>query len=100
MSLQMKKPEDCSSIAEIREEIDKIDRSIMELMAKRQEYVEEIVKYKTDPSSVIARERQLEVFATRRKWAEELGLSPDFIELLFKHLVQHNIEKELKLLKK
>lgn len=96
----MKKPEDCSSIAEIREEIDKIDRSILELMAKRQEYVEEIVKYKTDSTSVIARERQLKVYSDRRKWAAELGLSPDFIELLFKHLVQHNIERELKLLKK
>jgi len=96
----MKRPEDCSTITEIRDEIDRIDRAILKLMAERQTYVEEIVKYKTDQDAVFARERQLEVYANRRKWAEKLELSPDFIESLFKQLVQHNIEKELKLLKK
>ena len=96
----MKKPTDCSSITEIRNEIDSIDRSILELLASRQEYVEEIVKFKTDEDSVIAKDRQLEVYAKRRQWAQELGLSVDFIEHLFQQLVQHNIERELKLLKK
>ena len=96
----MKKPGSCKNIVEVRNEIDKIDRSIMELLANRQEFVEEIVRFKTDENSVIAKDRQLEVFSKRRQWAEELGLDPDFIEYIFRQLVKHNIEKELKLLKK
>ena len=96
----MKKPGSCININEIRNEIDRIDRSVLELLASRQEYVEEIVKYKTDQDAVIAHDRQLEVYANRRQWAAELGLCPDFIEQIFKYLVEHNIKKELKLLKK
>ena len=96
----MKNPKECENITEIRNEIDHIDRSVLELLSKRQEFVEEIVKFKTDQDSVIAPERQLEVYAKRRQWASELSLDPDFIEHIFKQLVQHNIEKELRLLKK
>lgn len=96
----MKKAASCKSINEIRNEIDRIDHSLLELLASRQEYVEEIVKYKTDQNSVIAHDRQSEMYTKRRHWAEELGLNPDFTEHFFKLLVQHNIEKELKLLKK
>lgn len=95
----MKKPTDCKSITEIRNEIDHIDRSILELLSHRLEFVAEIVKFKTDQNSVIAHERQLEVYTKRRQWASELNLDPDFIENIFKQLVQHNIEKELRLLK-
>lgn len=96
----MKQAKHCNNISEIRIEIDKIDESILILLANRQEYVEEIVKFKTDSNSVIAADRQREVYAQRRQWAEELGLSPDFIEQIFKQLVKHNIEKELKILTK
>ena len=96
----MKTPADCQNITEIRNEIDHIDRSILELLSHRQEFVEAIVKFKTDQDSVIAHERQMEVYAKRRQWATELGLDPDFIEKIFKQLVHHNIEKELRLLKK
>jgi isochorismate pyruvate lyase len=94
----MKTPDACKNITEIRNEIDLIDHSILKLLALRQEFVEEIVKYKTDKDSVIAHDRQLVLYAKRRQWAEESGISPDFIEQFFKQLVQHNIEKELKLL--
>jgi chorismate mutase-like protein len=96
----MKTPASCKNITEIRNEIDLIDHLILKLLATRQEFVEEIVKYKTDKDSVIARDRQLSMFAKRRQWAEESGLDPDFIEEIYKQLVHHNIEKELKLLKK
>ena len=96
----MKKPSACNTIEEIRNEIDHIDHSILKLLANRQEFVEEIVKYKTDQDSVIAQDRQKEVYAQRREWANDLQLNADFIENIFKQLVQHNIERELKLLKK
>ncbi|MGQ8337520.1 chorismate mutase [Sunxiuqinia sp. A32] len=96
----MKKPAACESINDVRNEIDRIDRAVVELLSERQGYVEEIVKFKSDRDSVIANDRQESMCAERREWASELDLSPDFIEQLFRQLIQHNIEKELKLLKK
>ncbi|WP_321285863.1 chorismate mutase [uncultured Sunxiuqinia sp.] len=95
----MKKPSACNTIEGIRNEIDHIDLSILKLLANRQEFIEEIVKYKTDQDSVIAEDRQKEVYAQRREWANDLQLNAAFIENIFKQLVQHNIERELKLLK-
>ncbi len=96
---KMKKPSAYNTIEDIRNEIDHIDLSILKLLANRQEFIEEIVKYKTDQDSVIAEDRQKEVYAQRREWANDLQLNAAFIENIFKQLVQHNIERELKLLK-
>ena len=95
----MKNPESCKSIEEIREEIDGIDYQILKLFSERYEFVKEIVKFKTDEASVIAENRQKEVIAKRREWAEELGLNPDLFEDIFWTLIHYNVRKELELLK-
>lgn len=95
----MKSPKNCEGIEEIREGIDQIDYQIMKLYRERYEYVKEIVKYKTDETSVIAETRQGEVIAHRRSWATELGLDPDLFEEIFWKLIRHNVQKELELLR-
>jgi isochorismate pyruvate lyase len=95
----MKKPENCTSIAEIRDEIDCIDKKIIELLGERYKYVKEIVKYKSNAVEVKAQKRYDEVFTLRRKWAEENGLSPDVIEDVYKILVHYFIDEQMKILK-
>ena len=42
----MKDAKSCKTIEEVRQEIDRIDREVMELLAKRQDYVCEIIRFK------------------------------------------------------
>jgi len=93
----MKDAKSCSSIEEVRFEIDRIDREVMELLAKRQEYVCEIIRFKKDEESIVAQGRQEQLYKQRRVWAQELKLSPEMIEEVYKTMVRHNIQKELEL---
>jgi len=93
----MKEPGACENINEIREGIDTIDRQILASFGKRMEYVKEIVKFKTDEDSIVAADRQQEVFQKRREWAQEFGLDPDLFEEIYRMLVNWNIKKELEI---
>jgi len=93
----MKEAKDCRNIQEIREAIDEIDHQILTSFGKRLEYVKEIVKFKTDPNGIVARDRQLELLKKRREWAAESGLDPDLFEEIYKTLINWNVQKELEL---
>ncbi len=93
----MKDAKSCTTIEEVRSAIDKIDRKVMELLAKRQEYVHEIIRFKTDTESIVAQDRQNQLYGQRQRWAEELDLSPAMIDEIFKTMVRHNIQKEMEL---
>jgi len=94
-----KTPSECISKDEIREQIDRIDQEIISLFAARFEYVSEIVKYKTDVESVVAQERKDHVIKIRGEWAEKHGLDKDTFEQIYRFLVDHNIGKELEILR-
>lgn len=93
----MKDAKSCSSIDEIRHAIDSVDRKVMELLAKRQEYVYEIIRFKTNEESIVAQGRQEQLYEQRRAWAQELKLSPEMIEDVYKTMIHHYIQKELEL---
>lgn len=96
----MKDPKDFKNIQEIRDSIDEIDFNILKLFGDRNRLVEEIINYKTDKASVIAKSRQIELLELRRKWAKEFNLNPNLFEKIFKILIESNIQKELGILKK
>ena len=50
-------PDECTNIQEIRTEIDEIDRQVIASFAKRFAYVKAASKFKTDATSVRAKER-------------------------------------------
>jgi len=96
----MKNPEDCTSITEIREGIDLIDKQLIELIGKRFQYVKEIVKFKSNKEDVEAKPRYEEVLRVRKQWAAEQNLNPDIIETIYKTMIQYFIEEQLNILKK
>jgi len=101
MTFQSLKPANhCSNKEEIRQQIDVIDKEILNLFAMRFEYVSEIVKFKDDVESVVAQDRRSEVIELRGKWAEELGLDSETFKCIFQCLVDSNIKKELEILDK
>ncbi len=91
----MKMPDECTSLQEIRAEIDNIDRQVIANFAKRFGYVKAASKFKTDATSVKAKERFAAMLEQRRIWAQEDGLNPDVIENLYQDLVTYFIAEEL-----
>jgi isochorismate pyruvate lyase len=96
----MKSPQECSTIDEVRKEIDTIDRQVVELLGKRAAYVNEIIRFKSNKEEVEAKKRYDEVLQVRRQWAAEQHLSPDIIETIYKILIQYFIDIQIKLLEK
>ena len=90
-------PAGCTSKEEVRDEIDRIDRTILELFALRFEYVKAIVQFKADKDAVVAQDRKDQVIARRAQWAKELGLDEQTFADMYRLLIDSNIQKEMDL---
>ncbi len=91
----MKTPEQCENIAEIRTEIDRIDRNIVAALGERLKYVRAASQFKTSEASVRAVERVRNLLEQRRAWASEEGLDPEVVEKMYRDLLSFFIESEL-----
>ena len=89
-------PEACTDMAAIRHEIDQLDRAVIALLGKRFQYVMAAAAFKTSQTAVRAPERFKAMLLQRRDWAQAEGLNPDAIEKMYRDLVNHFIEEELK----
>lgn len=87
--------EQCSSMDDIRAEIDLLDQAVIRLIGQRYTDVLAAAKFKTSATAVRAPARFKAMLAQRRQWAEQEGLSADAIERLFTDLVNHFIEEEM-----
>ncbi|MCC3407400.1 MAG: isochorismate lyase [Microcoleus sp. PH2017_10_PVI_O_A] len=92
----MKNPDECANIHEVREEIDIIDREVIDALSKRFQYVIAAARFKTSEASVRAPDRFQAMLQQRREWALESGLNPDVVENIYRDLVNYYIEEELK----
>ena len=92
----MKAPDDCTSIEDVRQAIDAIDREIIDALGRRFQYVKAITRFKKTEAEVRANERYQAVLQARRQWAAEAGLSPDVVEQMYRLLIEHFIEQEMK----
>lgn len=97
-NINTKQPAECTSIDDVRNEIDNIDREIIRLLGQRFGYVKEVVKYKSnDRKSIEACDRRTAVINTRKQWAEEQGLNGEIIGNIYDQLVAYFIEEEVKI---
>ncbi|MDP8932719.1 MAG: isochorismate lyase [Cyanobacteriota bacterium] len=92
----MKDPDECANIHEVREEIDIIDREVIDALSKRFQYVIAAARFKTSEASVRSFDRFHDMLQKRREWAQESGLNPDVVENIYRDLVNYSIEEELK----
>ena len=91
-------PAQCRDMTEVRAEIDRIDRALVDTIAERFGYVERAWQLKLEAgqeANVPWRNQQ--VFDKVRARAAETGLPPDLIEALWRQMVgwfiQHEEEK-------
>lgn len=83
-------------MADIRAEIDALDRQIITQLGQRFEYVKAAASLKTSAKDVQAQERFDAMLQQRRHWAEAEGLDADVIEKMYRDLVTYFIKAELK----
>jgi isochorismate pyruvate lyase len=93
---EMKEPGDCRTIDDIRAAIDRIDQDVIGLLGRRAQYVCAAAGFKKDQTDVRAPERVEAMLRTRREWAESQGLDPDFIERLYRSVVEYFVAQELR----
>ncbi|SPL70036.1 chorismate mutase [Acinetobacter stercoris] len=86
----------CDSLDQAREQIDALDQVLIELISIRQFYVDQAVRFKRTETEVQSPERVEQVIGKVRKKAEELGTDPDLVETIYREMIQHFIQRELK----
>jgi isochorismate pyruvate lyase len=93
-------PQDCNDLSEVRVEIDRCDRALVDMIAERFGYVERAWQIKlglNQEANVPWRNQQ--VFDRVRKLAEERGIPPDMCEALWRQMVGWFIQYEEEKLK-
>jgi len=85
---------DCKSMAEVRTEIDRIDRILVRLVAERQGYIEAAARIKDQENEVRVEWRIEDVISKVLAAAEREGLSPDIAEPVWRVLVERCIAHE------
>ena len=91
----MRKPEDCTTMAHIRAEIDRLDEDLVRLFAERAGYIDAAARIKAEvdlPARID--DRVEEVVANVRRHATASGLPPDLVEKLWRRLIDWSIARE------
>lgn len=86
---------ECRNLNEVRENIDRIDREIVRLLAERGHYVRQAARFKKTSEDVQAPKRVEEVIANVRALAVEHGASPDIVEQVYRTLIARFIDDEM-----
>jgi isochorismate pyruvate lyase len=90
----MKEPEDCASIEDVREALDSLDQTLVEILGRRAGYARAAARFKKSEADVHVPERVAAMLVERRAWAEAHGLDPAFVEALFGSILEHFLAEE------
>ncbi|CAD5200580.1 chorismate mutase [Pseudomonas sp. FEN] len=85
----------CTSLEEVRENIDRLDRQIVTLLAERGAYVTEAARFKKDTDAVRAPQRVEQVIAKVRGLSAEHAANPDVVEQVYRAMIAAFIAQEL-----
>lgn len=77
--------------------IDRIDREIVGLLARRGEWVRQAARFKKDSREVRAPDRVEQVVAGAKARALELGADPEVVEQVYRTMLAAYVDSELKL---
>lgn len=88
------------TLDELRCEIDKLDYTLLDALAKRMKISEAIGKYKYEHGITILQERRYdEVLKNRRDKAEKAGLNPDFVVKVFEDIHEESVATQVQIMK-
>lgn len=84
----------CRTLGEVRENIDRIDKALVGLMAERGQYVHEAARFKRDPAAVEDTARVEAIIAKVRGLAEGAHLNPAVAEGTYRTMIAGFTEDE------
>ena len=87
----------CTDMADIRYEIDRLDRILVQLLAERQKYIEAAGRIKRDRGTVRDPARIEDVVAKVLSSARREGLSPQIAEPVWRLLIDRCIAHEFQI---
>jgi chorismate mutase-like protein len=88
-------------LLKIRKEIDKLDKKLVEILARRMSYIPEVAEYKKQHDlKRRQKDREKEIFENLKNKAAEMGLSPELLKDLFKRIIKESHKIEKKIMKK
>ena len=85
----------CASLEEVRDEIDKIDDQILELIAKRKDMVKQAANFKHSVEEIKADDRIDHVIDKVRHKALVLGVSPNMVTDIYRQMIEDMVETEI-----
>jgi len=91
----IKNPQDCSSMEELRVNIDALDRTLVEMLRLRASFIDRATQLKQEngwPARIP--ERVEEVVANVKREAAAQDLDPELIEGLWRQLIDWSIDRE------
>ena len=94
MTAAAKLPAECESKEDVRSEIDRIDQALLALFAERHGYVTRMAEIKTDPHEAYDAARIESIISRVRARSVDLDLDEDQAELLWRTLIDWNINYE------
>ena len=87
-------PEGCTSMTEVRQGVDALDRALVALLAERQRYMDAAARIKPSRDVVHDDARIEDVVAKVLSAARHAGLSPDIAEPVWRLLIDRCIAHE------
>ena len=88
------------NLKEVRKNIDNVDARLVKLIAEREFYAREAVKFKIDRRQIIDRKRINTVLSRVKKLSKKYKISSLTVEKIWKLMIQNFIILEKKLFKK
>lgn len=90
----IKLPEHCETMIDVRAGVDHIDRELVALLVRRFAYMDAAARIKTDKSAVRNEARKAEVLDNVAREAERAGLPPERVRAIWDELVEQSIAYE------
>lgn len=83
------------TLEELRENIDQIDKDLVNILQERMHLVSQIGALKKENNiTILQPERWADIFTTRQDWAKELNLTPEMVYQIFQLLHKESIRKQ------
>jgi isochorismate pyruvate lyase len=89
-----RKAKDCANMEEVREEIDRIDAALVDLIGERFTFVDRAWQLKQSPAEARVPWRIQQVINGARARAAEKGLPPELAEALWRQMIGWFIQYE------
>ncbi|MDU1924175.1 chorismate mutase, partial [Enterobacter sp.] len=84
-----------AELTALRDQIDEVDKALLDLLARRMALVAEVGEVKSKYGlPIYVPEREASMLASRRKEAQALGVSPDLIEDVLRRVMRESYSSE------